>query len=117
PCGSGKKFKYCCGASNTNAMHFRSDATNELLYQIHQDLISYAVHEHEESIHQQAALYADSSLDEGSMNVYNTGLTPWIVPHTKSLEDDQTIFNAFCQKKGRKWSSSIKNMLAIWANA
>lgn len=117
PCGSGEKFKYCCGSSDVNTFHFHSDATNDTLYQLHQDLISFAVNTHKKAINQQAELYADPSLDEGSKDVYTTGLTPWIVPHTKSLENNQTIFGEFCRKEGRTWTPSVKNMLATWANA
>ncbi|WP_163969599.1 YecA family protein [Oceanobacillus halotolerans] len=117
PCGSGKKYKKCCGANTINTNQFKS--TNEELNYIHQELISFTINKYETKLNKQIKSYQKSSLqDNGAItDVYNTGLIIWIMFHVAFLENNKTIFDNFYRIYASKLSPQAKNILSKWAES
>ncbi|WP_407058215.1 hypothetical protein [Tigheibacillus jepli] len=93
------------------------DALNAELYRLHQGLISFATNKYANTINQQIKLLEKPFLkDEETKDIFQTGLTPWIVAHVPCLENHQTIFQSYYRKNKSKMSPSARNMLAKWSN-
>ncbi|WP_085991036.1 YecA family protein [Oceanobacillus senegalensis] len=117
PCGSGKKYKKCCGAPNKSGLN--PQVVTQRLYQLHQLFISFVMSNYEKTIQEQIKLHDKSDFKENDeiVNVYHTGLTIWILLHATSLNQQQTLFDIFSRKIAPKLSGSLKQIFSTWANA
>ena len=117
PCGSGKKYKKCCGKSNV--VEISPQLYNEELGQLHDELIAYALDNYEELFMEQTDIYFQPFFSEDSIVTedYLTGLTMWTILHDPLLEDDQTIFDVFYnQQKGKIKRTRTRNTFLEWTN-
>src|SRR5690625_4519755 len=117
PCGSGKKYKKCCGKSNV--VEISPQLYNEELGQLHDELIEYALNNYEELFMEQTDIYFQPFLSEDSIVTedYLTGLTIWTILHDPLLKNDQTIFDVFYnQQKGKLKRTRTKNTFLEWPN-
>src|SRR5690625_609422 len=117
PCGSGKKYKRCCGHSNV--IEISPQLYNDELGQLHDNLISYALENFEELFMEQTEFYYQPFFAEDSIATedYLTGLTLWTILNDPLLKNDQTIYDAFySQQKGKIKRTRTKNTFLEWAN-
>lgn len=116
PCGSGKKYKKCCGDSSVTEVDPK--LINDELNRLHVDLISFAMNKYKDKIKAQTELHKKTSLQNDEMpDVYNTGLTLWIIFNVPCLENGQTIFDVFYSNNYSKIANQTKLTLAKWSNA
>lgn len=117
PCGSGKKYKKCCGISNV--IEISPQLYNDELNQLHDDLLAYALGNYEEEFIDQTEHYFQPflSTDTDISGSYLTGLTLWTILNVPLLRNDQTIFDAFYhQQKGKIKRTRTRNTFLEWAN-
>src|SRR5690625_3846363 len=117
PCGSGKKYKKCCGMSNVIAIS--PQLYNDELGQLHDELLAYALGNYEELFMEQTRNYFQPFLNNDTVATedYLTGLTLWTILNVPLLKNDQTIFDAFySQQKGKIKRTRTKNTFLEWAN-
>ncbi|UJL45851.1 SEC-C domain-containing protein [Virgibacillus sp. NKC19-16] len=116
-CGSGKKYKKCCGASNV--VEIGMGRYNVELDTLHNNLIAFAIDEHESKMKNLIIKYPQPSLqDDGeAMDTYMTGITPWIIMNVPLLAGGRTIYEAFYHKEKAKIKHTrIKNTFEEWGN-
>ncbi|WP_138419948.1 YecA family protein [Aquibacillus sediminis] len=116
PCGSGKKYKKCCGASNVTEINPKF--INNELNRLQQELISFAFKKYDKQIKQLFKMYANPFLQEEdeTANIYNTGLTIWIIFNVPFIDKKQTIFDVFYKWNQSSLSLQTKNILAKWTD-
>ncbi|RYG72930.1 SEC-C domain-containing protein [Lentibacillus lipolyticus] len=116
PCGSGKKYKKCCGALDIT--DFSSELINRELDRLHQQFVSFATSKHNHTINEQIALYTNSEHDNDDMNeIYKTGLMIWILLHVACLQGGQTLFDAFYNAYHTRIKHQAKHTFRQWPNA
>lgn len=102
PCGSGKKYKKCCGANNV--IEFNPSLYNNELDVLNEKLMNYAVTHFEKELTDHAQYYVDSYLadyEEDELNYYISILSAWIILK-EPIKDGQTIFEMFYAKEKNK---------------
>lgn len=114
PCGSGKKYKKCCGASPVTEPE--STVINDELERLHHELNSFAMNKYGDDINEQTKLYNNPILqnNEETLNVYNVGLTIWILFNAPFIENNQTIFDVFYNNNKSRMSQLTRHMLSEW---
>src|SRR5699024_2430668 len=112
PCGSGKKYKKCCGRNENN---INMNAVNNELYHIHQELISVATTTFDNQLDKQLKLFESPSIqDQETMEVYQTGLIPWIISSVPCLKNHETILKRFYRSTQGKLSMHARDILVRW---
>ncbi|SES88255.1 SEC-C motif-containing protein [Oceanobacillus limi] len=114
PCGSGKKYKKCCGFHKTSNQN--TPKMNDELNRIHQDFITDAINKYGdkmEEVHQQ---YEKPTLQGEALEIYNTGLNLWMPFHVPCFKNNETIFDVFSKKKSSALSGQAKGLFAQWKN-
>ncbi|WP_068674003.1 SEC-C domain-containing protein [Oceanobacillus sp. Castelsardo] len=99
PCGSGKKYKKCCGASNVIA--FSPDLYNLELDKLHTELINFTKFRNQDAFIEAVSDYHQPFIkdnDERS-DIYIKGISLWTVFNVPFLKNKQTVFNAFYEKQ------------------
>lgn len=116
PCGSGKKYKKCCGMSNV--IEISPQLYNDELGQLHDDLSDYALGNHEDLFMEQTRTYFQPPNDDiVASEDYLTGLTLWTILNVPLLENKRTIFDAFYnQRKNKIRRTRTRNTFLEWAN-
>ncbi|TMN21781.1 YecA family protein [Lentibacillus cibarius] len=116
PCGSGKKYKKCCGAFNIT--DFSSEVINGELDRLHQQFVSFAMNKHSQTIDEQMTRFTKSDYDNEDMNeIYKTGLMIWILLNVACLQGGQTIFDAFFQAYRNRIKHQAQHIFRQWPNA
>lgn len=116
PCGSGKKYKKCCGMSNV--IEISPQLYNNELDQLHDDILAYALGNYEELFLEQTRIYYQPFFNDDTVETedYLTGLTLWTILNVPILKNDQTIFDAFYQQqKGKIKRTRTKKTFLEWA--
>ncbi|MEK3906337.1 YecA family protein [Oceanobacillus sp. FSL W7-1309] len=116
-CGSGKKYKKCCGSSNVTTIS--PEVYNSELENFHIKLISFAMQQYESELEELTLRYPQPFIGENEelSKIYMAGLTFWAIPNLPFLKNDQTIFATFYQKQESKMRyTNTKNTFAAWAN-
>lgn len=117
PCGSGKKYKNCCGLSNI--INISPQLYNDELDQLHDDLLTYALENFEHEFIEQTEVYFQPFMrhDTVAAEEYLTGLTLWTTLNVPLLRNNQTIFDAFyLQQKGKIKRTNTRKTFLAWAN-
>lgn len=117
PCGSGKKYKKCCGLNNV--IEISPELYNSELDQIHEQLITVAMNNYEAEMTQIASEHLQPFLGESPelSEAYITGLTFWSIFNVPCLENNQTIFDDYYSKNQAKIKRTrTKNTFAEWGN-
>lgn len=116
PCGSGKKYKKCCGLSNV--VTISPEIYNMELEELHNQVLQFAFREYREQLEEEIAKYTNplSNEDTDAAHVYRTGLSFWLIMNTP-VHDNLTIFDVFYKKHQSKIKHTrTKNLFLEWAN-
>ncbi|MDC3415995.1 SEC-C metal-binding domain-containing protein [Aquibacillus salsiterrae] len=92
PCGSGKKYKKCCGA---NVIDLNYDVYNNELDRIHGELITYAFTNYKETITNQLNKYMPTNLDDDTREAYTSCLNVWTILNVPIENEGKTIAETF----------------------
>lgn len=117
PCGSGKKYKKCCGASNVTEL---SPAIyDQELIDFYNGFMRYSLEINEASMSERLASYIHSfnmDDDEGTeaLIVY---LTSWVILHDPYLEDGKTLLEQYYHLKQSSLRKRSKDIIATWMQA
>lgn len=116
-CGSGKKYKKCCGAPNPNVAN--PVIINNELNRLHQQLLSFATENYGEKINEQAKRFDQPALQRHPelMDIYYTGLNLWIISKLKIIKNVQTILELFFQVISSKLNPIVKRLFSQWLTA
>src|SRR5690625_723065 len=117
PCGSGKKYKKCCGISNV--IEISPQLYNDELGELHDELLAYALGNYEELFMEQTRKYFQPFLNEDTIATedYLKIISLWTILNVTLLENNQTIFNAFYnQQKSKIKRTRTKNTFLESAN-
>ncbi|MBM7570395.1 YecA family protein [Aquibacillus albus] len=114
PCGSGKKYKKCCGS---NVIQLNHQVYNDELDQFHGELISFAFTKYKTAIEQQINKYDVSFLSVSEKEAINSCLNLWTILHVPITDHNETIFDIFYAKQKEKIKHTrTKDLLASWSN-
>ncbi|MBS4744262.1 sec-c motif domain protein [Bacillus safensis] len=98
PCGSGKKYKHCCGQKSGG------EQTSELVFkeavQVQKDLMNYAFSKHQRAINQfinEFSFLADMDKETQQISVFH--LSVWGIFFRPLTDQKETIFQEFLTKK------------------
>lgn len=117
PCGSGKKYKKCHGASNViemNPTHY-----NVELVRLHLELVEFAVSEYENEMKNAMEKYVHPDLldDIEYMEMFMDGLMAWVLLQ-EPIVGNQTLFELYYKSQQNKIKNSrVKKTFAEWGNA
>jgi len=117
PCGSGKKYKKCHGASNVIAIS--PDLYNAELARLHSELVAFAFSEYEYELSKRVQQYLQPSFhdDEEIMELFIGGFTAWAILY-EPIRDGQTIFDIFYKKQQNKIKHErVRRTIASWSGA
>lgn len=115
PCGSGKKYKKCCGRNNNTEV--LNNAVNNELYNAHQELITFTTTEYQNMIEEEyVRIGKPFKLSGDAEEVHRTGLTPWIVSSVPCLKNNETILKRFYHSIQKKLSVRANEVLIRWLN-
>lgn len=114
PCGSGKKYKKCRGATNVIAL--APTRYNDELNQLHNGLVDFTFMEFEPVINEIIRKSPHYGKEDSDYNIqlYTHLLSAWAVLHYKVHKDD-TIFDLYYKKQKNKIRyESVKKTFASW---
>jgi uncharacterized protein len=99
PCGSGKKYKKCCGASNV--VTFSPDLYNLELDKLHTELINFAKFKNQDAFIDAVSDFHQPFIRENDerSDIYIKSVSLWTVLNVPFLNNKQTVFNAFYEKQ------------------
>ncbi|MEN0660730.1 tetratricopeptide repeat protein [Caldifermentibacillus hisashii] len=114
PCGSGKKYKNCCGKSNVITMEslIEKELTN-----VQVDLLKFALENYEEEVNEFIADWIeDLDIPEEALEMFYFFTLVWAITDFEIY--GKTILEHFIDKKGSKWNRRrIRNILPTWSQA
>lgn len=88
---------------------------NDVLYRVHQDLISFATNNYQTKLQEKLKTLENPSIqDQETKDIYQIGLTPWIVATVPCLHNKDTIFERFYRSIQAKISPLAKSILVKW---
>ncbi|TKC17053.1 SEC-C metal-binding domain-containing protein [Robertmurraya kyonggiensis] len=115
PCGSGKKYKKCCGAQKT--VSITSIIEQEILA-LQTQVIQYAMHEYEEELVEDFEEKLDELLteDEDELEFYSFVHTIWYALFVP-VENGETILQQFIKGRSKMIQRPmVKEILQSWTN-
>ncbi|KIO69175.1 hypothetical protein B4064_1389 [Caldibacillus thermoamylovorans] len=114
PCGSGKKYKNCCGKSNVITMEslIEKELTN-----VQVDLLKFALENYEEEVNDFIADWLEElDIPEEALEMFYFFTLVWAITDFEIY--GKTILEHFIDKKGSKWNRPrIRNILPTWSQA
>lgn len=118
PCGSGKKYKKCCGKDNVIA--FNPSLYKEEFHRLHEQLIGYAFDHYEDELLSMVHEYAVDHIDVNNKDdlvTYTEMIVAWAI-FTVPIEKDQMIFDEFYnQAKSTIAYPAVRNTFTNWKTA
>lgn len=113
PCGSGKKYKKCCGAFNSTKID--PELINNELDHLHQEVTSFAINKYEHKINEKTTRYDKAFLKDNDQiaDVYYTGLTIWAL-NLPFLENNQTLLELIYRNNTSKLTQQTRDVFAKW---
>ncbi|MGM8364834.1 tetratricopeptide repeat protein [Virgibacillus sp. W0181] len=119
PCGSGKKYKKCCG--NSNVIELSSHVYNNELDQLQEGLIEFITAHYEQEIAQKAKPFMPPLAfmqDEEVAQEYLTGLTVWLLFNEPMNHQGQTIIDIYAEQLPMHGlRSRVRNTFTEWLSA
>ncbi|AWI13473.1 hypothetical protein CQJ30_15735 [Caldibacillus thermoamylovorans] len=114
PCGSGKKYKNCCGKSNVITME---SLIEKELMNVQVDLLKFALENYEEEVNEFIADWIeDLDIPEEALEMFYLFTLVWAITNFEIY--GKTILEHFIDKKGSKWNRPrIRNILPTWSQA
>lgn len=117
-CGSGKKFKKCCGKSNVIA--FNSTLYKDELDRLHQQLIHFTFENHEEDLIDIMEHFAEKLLfdwEEKDLNIFRELIIGWAI-FAVPVHNKDTLFTLFYEKvKNKIRYPAVRKTFASWSAA
>lgn len=114
PCGSGKKYKNCCGKNNVITMEslIEKELTN-----VQVDLLNFALENYEEELNDFVGDWIeDLDIPEEALEMFTFFTVVWAITYFEIY--GKTILEHFIDKKGSKWNRpKIKSILPTWSQA
>ncbi|MEN0650551.1 tetratricopeptide repeat protein [Caldifermentibacillus hisashii] len=111
PCGSGKKYKNCCGKSNVITMEslIEKELTN-----VQVDLLKFALENYEEEVNEFIADWIEEfDIPEEALEMFYLFTLVWAITDFEIY--GKTILEHFIDKKGSKWNRPrVKDILQSW---
>lgn len=117
PCGSGKKYKKCHGASNV--IEITPTRYNIELQELHMGLVEFAMNEYEFAIKNAMEDFVQPDLydDMEHMHVFMEGLMSWIILY-EPIIGEQTIFEFYYNiHKNKVKNERVKRTFSEWGKA
>ncbi|WP_067730231.1 SEC-C domain-containing protein [Oceanobacillus damuensis] len=112
PCGSGKKYKKCCGTNQT--LKIDANMINHELYELHESFIDETTIKHGQLIEETLQTYHQSAFDEYDemQQIYQNGLLIWLFtnPVHSLLKDFITNKKYKLHKKSLLLADKWKNV-------
>ncbi|MCX8003168.1 MAG: SEC-C metal-binding domain-containing protein [Anoxybacillus mongoliensis] len=114
PCGSGKKYKHCCG-NNVISIHKLVD--QEVEQHMH-DFIRYAAFEHESFLYQHTKAYINKKeRDEDTLIIFRFFISTWVMFFKKDIRG-MTILDYYLSTiRKRDVRPSVLSILTSWKEA
>ncbi|KIO65256.1 tetratricopeptide repeat protein [Caldibacillus thermoamylovorans] len=114
PCGSGKKYKNCCGKSNVITME---SLIEKELMNVQVDLLKFALENYEVEVNEFIADWIeDLDIPEEALEMFYFFTLVWAITDFEIY--GKTILEHFIDKKGSKWNRPrIRNILPTWSQA
>lgn len=115
PCGSGKKFKKCHGASNV--VELNPIIYNKDFERLQVELMEFARTNYERELTEVIFKrpFADFKGDKEYLDLYVANAKPWAVMHAP-IENDKTIFDIYFEdKEWRINNERVKHSFAEWS--
>lgn len=116
PCGSGKKYKKCCGEDNVIA--FNSSMYSDELERLHEQFIDFAFENFEDELKDIVLYFAADNINpnEEEMKSYTHLIIAWAL-FTAPLQEDKTLFDLFYAKaKNTIKYPTVKHTFAKWGD-
>lgn len=118
PCGSGKKYKHCCGKSNV--IPFRALHLDDELEEIHHELIDFAVTHYEDKINEIIQEYIEMNImneEDSDIETYANLLIAWIIIF-EPIIDNKTVLEIFSNQTINKIKNvRIRRVFENWQQA
>lgn len=118
PCGSGQKYKNCCGVSNV--IEFNPSMYNKELEHLSHGLLEFTMNYFEAEIFEHSQHYFETFLkvnDKEAANNYLTLIMPWLI-FRQPLENGQTIFDMYlAEQKNKIKYPRTRKVFETWASA
>lgn len=117
PCGSGKKFKRCCGQDNVIA--FNPSIYNRELERLHGELLEFSIINYEDELTSHTKGYVNDFLGECSeedFEFYLAIVSAWIV-FQEPMKNERTIFDDYyTTQKNKTMHSRTKKVFSTWGD-
>ncbi|OIJ15224.1 hypothetical protein BKP35_05085 [Anaerobacillus arseniciselenatis] len=115
PCGSGKKYKKCCGKNNVITV---GHIIEKELEEIHKDIIQYAMTNYDDFIQDYVEKYHhDIEFPEEAAEVFHFYCTLYVIT-TVEMENGKTILVEYIDRYVHKQKrQQIKDIMRSWAKA
>jgi len=116
PCGSGKKYKKCCGKNNV--IVFDSSLYKIEINQLYADLLAFAFEQHDNELQEIADKLIEKFYPKGideEIELYTELVKGWAI-FKLLFKEDETIFDLFYQKVNRKIKyPAVKKTFKKWS--
>ncbi|MDQ0219777.1 hypothetical protein ELQ35_20670 [Peribacillus cavernae] len=114
PCGSGEKYKKCCGKNNVLSMELLIEKE---LHEIQLDILHYAMENYQEEMEDYLEeCYEEFDIPDEAMEMFNFFGTTWFI--TSVEVDEETILEEYIDRNIEKFSRQrIKDILRTWKKA
>ncbi|WP_373895450.1 SEC-C metal-binding domain-containing protein [Virgibacillus natechei] len=118
PCGSGKKYSKCCGASNV--VEITPELFNAELEDLHTNLIDMAFEEYSHVFAKVHNQYPQLEFmdDPYRMDYYLAGISAWAIMSEPIDQNGQNIFDIFYKRQQKKIKHArTRETLAEWSDS
>lgn len=115
PCGSGKKYKKCCGALIQGGITLEDiDGQLDLLQK---QLISFAKRKYQKQINEKLKLYQSTyTIEDRDLSaVYEIGVMIWLILNVPFILN-KTIFRIFFEENSSTFNPLAKSFFSKWSN-
>ncbi|MCA1064371.1 SEC-C domain-containing protein (plasmid) [Rossellomorea sp. AcN35-11] len=115
-CGSGKKYKRCCGSSNPDVN--RPELVDLQLNDIHKHFVQFIKEYYVSDIDKVARGYRGdfAAGNQEVQNIYTGGLIPWLINFVPVLKGNRTIYENVFDRVKYKVFAATKEKLALWGS-
>ncbi|GAA4072007.1 SEC-C metal-binding domain-containing protein [Amphibacillus indicireducens] len=117
PCGSGKKYKKCHGASNV--IEINPKRYNDQLAELHAGLMDFASINYENELADilRENIQPEVPDDDDLFNLYTSAIVSWSIFH-QPLDNGKTIFDIYYQRQQKKIKNErVRKVFYSWSEA
>ncbi|GAC90591.1 XRE family transcriptional regulator [Anoxybacillus flavithermus NBRC 109594] len=114
PCGSGKKYKHCCG---NNVVSIHEIVDQEVEQHMH-DFIRYAAFEHESFLYENTKAYINKKeRDEDTLIIFRFFISTWVMFFKKDIRGMTLLDYYLSTIRKRDVRPSVLSILTSWKEA